>query len=161
MHITYPDNLNRDAYVCNCTPTEARLGCMALSMHLSCICFTLYRRNIFFFLVFEQKKIIILNLNYIASIGYSEKSLHLNQLSKYCSCIIITHKLTQEIFCTCTAFLPFHSHIRFCKLWLDYIIYNDKQSKDRKEWRITFVNKHMLSVYWIFFLPLSVIVVHK
>lgn len=40
--IIYPVNLSRDACACNCIPSEPRLGCTALNMHLLCdLCHTL------------------------------------------------------------------------------------------------------------------------
>lgn len=57
--ITHPIYLNRDAYVCNCTPSEPRLGCLELSMHLLChLCYTLQERECnltFISLVLENK----------------------------------------------------------------------------------------------------------
>jgi len=41
-YLTYPFNLSKDASVCNHTPGESRLGCMARDMHLLChVCYNL------------------------------------------------------------------------------------------------------------------------
>lgn len=84
-------------------------------------------------------------------------------------CIISAHKGTQ-------VFLPFHIqtisnmiimhsvekcfHLNQSKINTDQWIRIWK-SKEKKEWKVTSINKHKLSVYWIFFLPAPIVVAHK